>query len=68
MITNMGKFDRIIRLTIAFIIIGLYFTNIISGTFGIVILVIAGILVLTSSVGFCPLYMLFKITTCKKEN
>lgn len=66
MITNMGKLDRIIRLIIAFIIIGLYFTDIISGTFGVVLLVVSGIFVFTSSVGFCPLYALFKITTCKK--
>jgi len=41
--------------------------NIISGTLGIVLLVAAAIFVLTSLVGFCPLYAPFGISTCKKK-
>lgn len=62
---NMGTADRIIRLIIAGLVAALYFTNIISGTLGIVLLVLAGIFVLTSLVSFCPLYTLFGIKTCK---
>ncbi len=60
----MGKADRIIRFTIAAIIVILYTSNIISGTLGIVLLVFAGIFVLTSVVSFCPLYVLFGYNTC----
>lgn len=62
---NMGAADRIIRLIIAGLVAALYFTNTISGTLGIVLLVLAGIFVLTSLVSFCPLYTLFGIKTCK---
>ena len=65
---NMGSADRIIRLIIAAIIGILYYTETISGTFGIVLMVLAGVFVLTSFISFCPLYAPFGITTCKTKN
>jgi hypothetical protein len=64
---NMGNADRIIRVIIAVIIAALYFTNVISGTLGIVLLALAGIFVLTSLVSFCPLYAPFGLSTCKTK-
>ncbi|MCB0372233.1 MAG: DUF2892 domain-containing protein [Muricauda sp.] len=67
---NMGKADKIIRILIAVIIGVLYYTGTISGTLGIVLLVLAGVFVLTSFISFCPLYAPFGISTCpmkKKE-
>lgn len=61
---NMGSADRIIRIIIAAIIGVLYFTGTISGTLGIILLVLAAIFVLTSFISFCPLYAPFGITTC----
>lgn len=61
---NMGAADRMIRVIIAAIIGVLYFTNVILGTLGIVLLVFAGVFLLTSLVGFCPLYAPFGIRTC----
>ena len=60
----MGSTDKIIRVIIAAIVAVLYFTGTISGTLGIVLLVLAGIFVLTSLVSFCPLYAPFGIKTC----
>ena len=62
---NMGTADRIIRVLIAAVIAVLYFMKMIPGTLGIVLLVLAGIFVLTSLVSFCPLYAPFGIKTCK---
>jgi len=64
---NMGPLDRIIRLIVAIVIAVLYFTNVISGTVSIVLLIIAGIFVLTSSVSFCPLYLPFGLSTKAKQ-
>jgi uncharacterized membrane protein len=64
---NMGSTDKIIRVLIAAVIAILFFTNVISGTFGIVLLVLAGVFVLTSLISFCPLYTLFGINTCPKD-
>ncbi|KAB8152951.1 DUF2892 domain-containing protein [Kordia sp. TARA_039_SRF] len=61
---NMGAADRIIRVIIAAIVATLYFTDTITGTLGIVLLVLAGIFVLTSFISFCPLYAPFGISTC----
>jgi len=61
----MGTTDRGIRTVIALVIAVLFFTNVISGTLGIVLAVVAGIFLLTSVVSFCPLYAIFGIKTCK---
>ena len=63
---NMGTADKVLRILVAIIIAGLYFTNIISGTIAIILLVIAGVFILTSSMSFCPLYLPFEISTRKK--
>ena len=61
---NMGTADKSIRILVAVIIGVLYYMGTISGTLGIVLLVLAGVFVLTSFVSFCPLYAPFGITTC----
>lgn len=65
---NMGSSDRIIRTIIAIVIAVLYFTGTVSGTLGIILLVLAGVFLLTSFVSFCPLYAPFGISTCKTGN
>ena len=66
---NMGTTDKVIRIIIAIVLAILFFTKIITGTLGIVLLVVAGIFVLTSLISFCPLYTIFGCSTCpvKKE-
>ena len=61
---NMGKNDRMIRVIIAVIAAALYFGNVVTGTLGIILLVVAGIFVLTSLVSFCPIYAPFGLSTC----
>ncbi|NAY91372.1 DUF2892 domain-containing protein [Muricauda sp. JGD-17] len=65
---NMGGADRLIRFIIALAIVALYYFNVISGTLATVLLVLAGIFVLTSFVSFCPLYAPFGIRTCKVKD
>ena len=64
---NMGTADRIIRILVAAVIAILYFTGTVSGTLGIVLLVLAAVFVATSVVSFCPLYAPFGIRTCPKK-
>ncbi|MFZ1692635.1 MAG: DUF2892 domain-containing protein [Flavobacteriales bacterium] len=63
---NMGSTDRILRIIIAAVIAILYFTGTIEGTVGLVLLILAGVFVLTSLISFCPLYAPFGIRTCKR--
>ena len=60
----MGSADRIIRILLAVVVSVLYFTKTITGTLGIVLLVLSGIFLVTSLVSFCPLYTLIGLNTC----
>ena len=64
---NMGTVDKVIRILIAVIIVSLYFTNVISGVLGIVLLILSAVFVVTSIISICPLYMIFGLSTRKKE-
>jgi hypothetical protein len=64
---NRGTVDKVVRILAAVIIAGLYFANIISGTVAIILLILAGIFILTSFMSFCPLYLPFGISTRKKK-
>ncbi len=65
--TNMGTLDRILRVVVAVVIAVLYFTGTISGTLGYVLLALGGVLLFTSVLSFCPLYLPFGISTCLKK-
>jgi hypothetical protein len=65
---NIGTIDKAVRLVVAAIILLLYFTNVISGTLALVLIVMAMILTLTSLIGICPLYMLFGTNTISKKS
>lgn len=61
---NMGNTDRLIRIVLAAVFAILYFTNTVTGTFGIILLVLGGVFLLTSLISFCPLYTLIGLNTC----
>lgn len=61
---NMGGLDKGIRVAIAILLTILYLTDTVTGTWGIVFLVVAVVFLLTSLVSFCPLYTLLGIKTC----
>ncbi len=64
----MGAVDRIVRAVVALIIGILYMTNVITGTLGIILLILAGVFLLTSLVSTCPLYLPFGIKTFKTKS
>ena len=63
----MGITDRVLRVLIAVAVAILYFTGVLSGTLAIVLLILSGILILTSIFGFCPLYFPFGLSTLKNK-
>ncbi|MGV3685041.1 MAG: YgaP family membrane protein [Daejeonella sp.] len=65
MIKNMGTLDRVLRILIAIGIIILYYNEIISGTTAIILLIISVAFIITSFIGFCPLYYPFGLRTRK---
>lgn len=62
---NMGIIDKTVRVLVALVIAILYFTGIISGTWAIVLLVLASAFIITRFISFCPLYWPFGISTRK---
>lgn len=65
--TNMGTVDRTIRIILALVFSILYFTGTVTGTLGTVLLVLGGIFLMISVLGYCPFYTLLGINTCKKR-
>jgi hypothetical protein len=63
---NMSDLDRIIRVVVAALFGYLYFGGIVTGTLGIVLVVLGVVFLFTSVVSFCPLYTIFKISTFNK--
>lgn len=64
---NIGALDKGIRLAIALIIVILDINNVITGTLGNVLLIVAVLLVITTFLGFCPLYLPFGWNTNKAK-
>ena len=62
---NMSDTDRIIRVVLAVLFAYLYFGGIVTGTLGIVLVVLGAVLLLTAVIAFCPLYAPFKLSTYK---
>lgn len=64
---NMSNLDRLIRVVVAAVFAYLYFSGVVTGAMGVILLVLAVVFLLTSFVAFCPLYAPFKISTLKKQ-
>ena len=60
---NMGRLDRTIRLVVALVFVLLVIARVIKGTAAIVLVILAAIFVLTTLLGFCPLYVPLRAST-----
>ncbi len=63
---NMGTVDRVIRIVLAIVVIVLYLTGNLTGVAAIILGILALVFLLTSLIGFCPLYGPLKISTIRK--
>ncbi len=61
---NVGSIDRVVRLVLAAVFGVLYYMGIISGTLGLVLVILGGVFALTSIISFCPLYAIVGLNTC----
>ncbi|WP_117885268.1 YgaP-like transmembrane domain [Aureibaculum luteum] len=67
MTKNLGKIDRIIRIIIFIVMTTLYFSKTVTGTIGLILLLLGGIALLSSLVSFSPVYEIFGISTYKDK-
>ncbi len=66
---NMGGLDRGLRIVLAIVVALLIGTGTLTGTWAIVLGIVAVVFLVTSLIGMCPLYALLGINTCKvKQN
>jgi hypothetical protein len=64
---NMGRLDRTIRLVAALALLVLVIAGAVKGTLAVVLVILAAIFVLTTLLGFCPLYVPIKASTAPGE-
>jgi hypothetical protein len=65
---NMCNTDRFLRILAAIVFAVLYFTETVTGTFGLVLVILGAVFLATSLISFCPLYTLIGVNTCKKKD
>jgi hypothetical protein len=65
---NMGMVDRLLRVVVAIVVGVLYYTGQISGTAAIVLGILAIVFLLTSGIGYCPLYRVINLSTKREQN
>lgn len=63
--TNESTMDRAIRAILGVVLIYAWYAMWVSGTLGIVAMVIGVVFLLTGIIGWCPLYTLFGFATHK---
>jgi hypothetical protein len=64
---NVGTIDKVIRILVAVVVVILYFTHVISGVLAIILLALSAILVVTSLLSFCPIWLALGLSTKEKE-
>ena len=62
---NLSNIDRIVRVVLAALFAYLYFGGIVTGTFGIILVVLGAVFLLTAVVSFCPIYAALKLSTLR---
>ncbi|MGB9893197.1 MAG: YgaP family membrane protein [Candidatus Saccharicenans sp.] len=63
---NMGAIDRTIRTLLAIIMAILVFVRAVHGPLAYILIILTVIFLVTSLIGFCPLYVLLGISTISK--
>jgi hypothetical protein len=60
---NLGRWDRTLRLAAALVIAVLLIAGVLKGAAAVVLAILAAIFVITTFVGFCPLYVPLGVDT-----
>lgn len=63
---NIGSIDRLLRVVAALALAVLVLAKVVTGTWAVVLGVLAVVFVLTAALGFCPLYCPLKLSTTQK--
>ncbi len=64
---NVGTIDKVIRTVLAVLISVLFFTHVITGLLGVLLMIPAAVLLITVLISICPIYLLLGINTGGKS-
>ena len=64
---NVGSIEKVIRLLVAALLIIFFYTNVVTGTLGYILLAVAAIFIVTSLLGWCPIWAIFRVNTASKK-
>jgi hypothetical protein len=62
---NVASWDRIIRAVLGVVLLYVGIAGLVSGWLGVVIAILGAVFLVTSLIGFCPIYAVFKLSTKK---
>jgi hypothetical protein len=65
---NMGVVDRGVRVLLAVVVMVLIASGLLSGAAAVILGIFSAVFLLTSFVGFCPLYLPFRLNTRENKN
>ena len=63
--TNESNVDRIIRVVLGVLLLVLGFGGFVGGTFGLVLMIVGSLSLITGVIGWCPIYAILKFKTTK---
>jgi hypothetical protein len=63
--TNEALLDRAVRILIGIVGVALIATKVVTGVVAIVVGIGAGVMLITGAIGFCAIYALVGVATCK---
>ena len=66
MVKNEGTTDRTVRGIAGALLLILGATQLLSGVLGVIAIVVGIVLLVTAAVGFCPIYRMLGMSTCKR--
>ncbi len=66
MVKNEGTTDRTVRGIVGALLLILGATQLLSGVLGVIAIVVGIVLLVTAAVGFCPIYRMLGMSTCKR--
>lgn len=63
---NEGAIDRVFRIIVGVVLVAAGFSTV--GRAAVILWIVGGILLITGITGFCGIYALFGMDTCKKKD
>jgi len=64
---NSGGMERIIRGVLGIVLVLAWLLHWVLGTFGLILGILGLVFVVTAAIGFCPIFAVMGISTCKTK-